>query len=90
MSYRVETTARFRKEFKKLDRYTQKILKSWMEKHLIGCEDPRATGKGLTANLAGLWRYRVGDYRLICEIEDEELVILTLTVGHRSEIYRKE
>ncbi|MDD7057257.1 MAG: type II toxin-antitoxin system RelE/ParE family toxin [Selenomonadaceae bacterium] len=90
MSYRVETTARFRKEFKKLDRYTQKILKSWMEKHLIGCEDPRATGKGLTANLAGLWRYRIGDYRLICEIEDEELVILTLTVGHRSEIYRKE
>ncbi|MDD6119462.1 MAG: type II toxin-antitoxin system RelE/ParE family toxin [Selenomonadaceae bacterium] len=90
MSYRVETTARFRKEFKKLDRYTQKILKSWIEKHLIGCEDPRATGKGLTANLAGLWRYRVGDYRLICEIEDEELVILTLTVGHRSEIYRKE
>ena len=54
MSYRVETTARFRKEFKKLDRYTQRILKSWMEKHLIGCEDPRATGKGLTANLAGL------------------------------------
>lgn len=90
MSYRVETTMRFRKEFKKLDRYTQRILKSWMEKHLIGCEDPRATGKGLTANLAGLWRYRIGDYRLICEIEDEELVILTLTVGHRSEIYRKE
>ena len=90
MSYRVETTARFRKEFKKLDRYTQRILKSWMEKHLIGCEDPRATGKVLTANLAGLWRYRIGDDRLICEIEDEELVILTLTVGHRSEIYRKE
>ena len=90
MSYRVETTARFRKEFKKLDRYTQRILKSWMEKHLIGCEDPRATGKGLTANLAGLWRYRIGDYRLCCEIEDEELVFLTRTVGHRSEIYRKE
>ena len=90
MSYRVETTARFRKEFKKLDRYTQKILKAWLEKHLIGCENPRATGKGLTANLAGLWRYRIGDYRLICEIEDEKLVILALTIGHRSEIYRKE
>jgi len=90
MSYRVETTARFRKEFKKLDRYTQKILKAWLEKHLIGCENPRATGKGLTANLAGLWRYRIGDYRLICEIEDEKLVILALTIGHRSEIYRQE
>lgn len=90
MSYRVETTARFRKEFKKLDRYTQKILKAWLEKHLIGCENPRATGKGLTANLAGLWRYRIGDYRLICEIEDEKLVILALTIGHRNEIYRQE
>ena len=88
MSYHVETTARFRKEFKKLDRYTQRMLKSWIDKHLVGCVDPRATGKGLTANLSGLWRYRIGDYRIICEIEDEELVILALTVGHRREIYR--
>ncbi|WP_294160018.1 type II toxin-antitoxin system RelE/ParE family toxin [uncultured Selenomonas sp.] len=88
MSYHLETTERFRKEFKKLDRYTQRMLKSWIDKHLVGCEDPRVTGKGLTANLSGLWRYRIGDYRIICEIEDEELVILALTVGHRSEIYR--
>ena len=89
MSYRVETTTRFDKEFKKLDRYTQKMVKAWIEKNLVDCEDPRAHGKGLTANRSGQWRYRIGDYRLICLIEDDKLVILTLTIGHRSDIYKK-
>jgi len=89
MSYRVETTSRFDREFRKLDRYTQKMVKAWIEKNLVGCEDPRAHGKGLTANLSGQWRYRIGDYRLICLIEDDKLVILALTIGHRSDIYRK-
>lgn len=52
-------------------------------------EDPRSRGKGLTANLAGLWRYRVGDYRVICDIEDNELVILAVDVEHRSEVYKR-
>jgi mRNA interferase RelE/StbE len=89
MSYRVETTARFDKEFKKLDRYTQKMVKAWVEKNLVGCNDPRAHGKGLSANRSGQWRYRIGDYRLICQIEDEKLIILALTVGHRSDIYKR-
>ncbi len=87
MKYSVETTLRFDKEFKKLDKYTQKMLKNWIVNHLVDCEDPRAFGKGLTANRAGQWRYRIGDYRLICDIQDEELIILALTVGHRREIY---
>lgn len=87
MTYSVETTDRFDKEFKKLDRYTQRMLKSWIEKNLVGCSDPRLHGKGLTANRAGQWRYRIGDYRLICEIKDNELIILALTIGHRREIY---
>lgn len=81
MKYSVETTARFDKEFKKLDRYTQKMIKSWIVKNLVDCEDPRLHGKGLTANHSGQWRYRIGDYRLICEIEDGRLVILALSVG---------
>ncbi|MCD8118871.1 MAG: type II toxin-antitoxin system RelE/ParE family toxin [Lachnospiraceae bacterium] len=89
MSFTVETTSRFDREFKKLDRYTQRMLKSWIVRHLDGCEDPRAFGKGLTANRSGQWRYRIGDYRLICEIEDEKLVILALTIGHRRDIYEK-
>ena len=87
MTYSVETTARFDKEFKKLDRYTQRMLKSWIEKNLVGCSDPRLHGKGLTANRAGQWRYRIGVFRLICEIKDNELIILALTIGHRREIY---
>ena len=87
MTYSVETTARFDKEFKKLDRYTQRMLKSWIEKNLVGCSDPRLHGKGLTANRAGQWRYRIGDYRLICEIKDNDLSIQALTLGHRTDIY---
>ena len=87
MTYTLETTSRFDKEFIKLDRYTQRMIKAWIEKNLVGCTDPRIHGKGLTANRSGQWRYRIGDYRLICAIEDSRLVILALSVGHRSEIY---
>lgn len=87
MKYRVETTARFEREFKKLDKYTQKMIKAWIDKHLEGCENPRQYGKGLTANRSGQWRYRIGDYRLICEISDGKLIILALAVGHRREVY---
>lgn len=88
MSYKVETTTRFDREFKKLDRYTQRMIKAWIEKNLVGCSDPRIHGKGLTANRTGQWRYRIGDYRIICLIEDDKLVILALTIGHRSDIYK--
>ncbi len=87
MSYTVETTERFDKEFRKLDRYTQRMIKAWIVKNLEGCTDPRIHGKALTANLNGLWRYRIGDYRIICIIEDNKLVITALNVGHRREIY---
>ena len=89
MSYRVEMTTRFDKEFKKLDRYTQRMIKAWIDKNLEGCADPYQHGKGLTANFSGWWRYRIGDYRLICQIEDDRLVILALSIGHRREIYDK-
>lgn len=89
MSYSVETTDRFDREFKKLDRYTQRMIKGWICKNLVGCENPRQHGKGLTANRSGQWRYRIGDYRLICHIDDGKLVILALSVGHRREIYKR-
>ena len=86
MSYSIETTARFDKEFKQLDRYTQRMIKGWIDKNLVGTDDPRRHGKGLTANRSGQWRYRIGDYRLICQIDDGKLVILALTVGHRRDL----
>lgn len=87
MSYSIETTARFNKEFKKLDKYTQRMIKGWIEKNLVGEENPRRHGKVLTANRSGQWRYRIGDYRLLCHIDDGKLIILALSVGHRREIY---
>lgn len=89
MIYRLEVTSQFEKEFRKLDRYTQRMIKAWIDKNLMNCSNPRQHGKGLTANRSGQWRYRIGDYRIICEIEDDKLVILALTVGHRREIYGK-
>lgn len=89
MMYRVETSSRFDREFRKLDKYTQRMIKAWITKNLIECEDPRVHGKELTANRSGQWRYRIGDYRLICQIEDEQLVILALSVGHRRDIYKQ-
>lgn len=85
--YDVAVSDRFKKEFKKLDKYTQKIIRAWIDKNLVGCENPRQHGKGLTANKSGQWRYRIGDYRLICQIDDNKLVILALTIGHRKNIY---
>lgn len=88
MKYEVELTERFKKEFRKLDKYTQKIIRAWISKNLVGCENPRGFGKGLTANRSGQWRYRIGNYRLICIIDDNKLVILALSVGHRKSVYR--
>ena len=88
MTYQVEVTTRFEREFKKLDRYTQRMIKSWIDKNLVNCADPQQHGKALTANRSGQWRYRIGDYRLICQIQDQELIILALSVGHRREIYQ--
>lgn len=89
MSYAVEYTDRAVKELKKLDRYTKQMIKAWIDKSLVGCEDPRVHGKALTADRRGQWRYRIGDYRLICSIEEDRLVILALSIGHRSEVYQR-
>lgn len=85
--YDVKLSERFKKEFRKLDKYTQKIIRAWINKNLVGCTEPRQHGKGLTSNRSGQWRYRIGDYRLICKINDNELIILALSVGHRRDIY---
>ena len=87
MNYSVETTPKFNKEFKKLDNYTKRIIKAWIEKNLVDCLNPRQYGKGLTASRTGQWRYRIGDYRLICQIEDNKLIILALSIGHRRDVY---
>lgn len=87
MKYKVVFTDRAKKELKKLDKYTVSLIIGWIEKNLDGCENPRKHGKGLSSNRAGQWRYRIGNYRLICEIQEKEIIILVLEVGHRRAIY---
>ena len=87
MIYQIVTTDKFDKSFKKLEKQTQKIIKAWIEKTLMGCENPRLHGKWLTANKSGQWRYRVGDYRILAEIRESELVLVLVEVGHRNRIY---
>jgi addiction module toxin, relE/stbE family len=87
VKYSVERTASFDKDFKKLDQYTKQMVRAWIGKHLDGCEDPRAHGKALKANRKGQWRYRIGDYRLICIIEDAKLVVVAINIGHRKNVY---
>lgn len=60
----------------------------WMDKHIDGCEDPRVTGKGLTANRSGQWRYRIGDYRVLCLLRDEVVTVEVFRIRHRSEAYK--
>lgn len=87
MGYRVEYTKEALKALKKMDKHTAAMLLGWIRKNLMDCQDPRQHGKGLTANRSGEWRYRVGDYRILAEIQDEKIVILILEIGHRREIY---
>lgn len=76
------------KTLRKMDRFDARLIMDWMTAHIEGCQDPRVWGKGLTGNRSGLWRYRVGDYRVLCEIDDGELVVRAVELGHRGEIYR--
>ena len=87
MMYQLVTTEKFDQAFKKLDKQVQKIIKAWIDKNLMDCENPRLHGKGLTANRSGQWRYRVGAYRILADIQDDTLVLVLIEVGQRSRIY---
>lgn len=77
------------KQLSKLDKPTAKLITSWLRKNVDGCEDPRIHGKPLVGDLTGSWRYRVGDYRVLCELQDSKLVVLAVEISHRSEVYKK-
>ena len=87
MEYQVAYTKEALKALKKMDKHTAALILGWVRKNLLNCENPRQHGKGLTANRSGEWRYRVGDYRIPAEIQEDKIVILILEIGHRREIY---
>lgn len=85
--YTLKYSERAIKQLRKLDKGTQKLILTWVGKNLENCDNPRIKGKGLTANRSGEWRYRVGNYRIICDIRDKELIILALSIARRRNIY---
>lgn len=89
MKYHLEMTEHAKKQLKKLDLYVQKMILLWLDKNINGNENPGIIGKALSADRAGQWRYRIGDYRVIVLIEDDKLVVLAIAVGHRKNIYEK-
>lgn len=80
---------RAKKELGKLDKSVQSLIVSWIRKNIKDSSDPRVHGKALMGDKKGYWRYRVGNYRIIAEINDDEFVIIAVTIAHRSEVYEK-
>ena len=76
------------KELRKLDKQAQRDILKYFRKRIASKEDPRRFGKALTQDRVGLWRYRLRDYRMICNIEDQRLMVLVLRVGHRKKVYK--
>ena len=89
MGYNVEYSKQAVKFLKKLDRTAKILIKEWIENNLIGCSNPFDKGKSLTGDKKGYWRYRVENYRIICEIEQDKLIITIIEVGHRSTVYKR-
>lgn len=87
MGYHVSFTTSALKQLKKLDKHTASLILGWIRKNLEGCTDPRQHGKGLAADRSGQWRYRIGDYRVLAEIQEDKVVIMVVSIGHRSEVY---
>ena len=86
MTWTIELEDRAIKELSKLEKQTQYKIINYLKARILN--DPRNFGKPLLYNKFGLWRYRVGDYRIICKIEDQRLSILIVSVAHRKNIYK--
>ena len=86
--YKLIIPPKVEKTLKKLDKHESKKIYNWLKNKIEGCSDPRQHGKALTANLSGLWRYRIEDYRVIVKIVDDELIIVAVSIDHRKQIYK--
>jgi len=89
MKYSVEYSDEARKDLKKIDRQQSQIIVAWIEKNLVDCEDPRLHGKPLRYDRKGEWRYQVGSYRIIADIQDGIVTIEIINIGHRKGVYRR-
>ena len=88
MAWRIEYTDTARTQLRRLDRDTTRRIINYMDERVAVLDDPRSIGQALTGPLGGLWRYRVGDCRVICDIQDDALRVLVVRVGRRDRVYR--
>ena len=89
MAWTVEISNIAERQLRKLDQPVQKRILDWLDDRIEGCKNPRHFGEPLKGDRAGLWRYRVGDYRILCDIQDQKVVVLVLAIGHRRRIYQR-
>jgi mRNA interferase RelE/StbE len=87
LTWTVEWDDRARRELRRLDLSVQRQILRYFRERIATDDDPRRFGRDLRHELQGLWRYRIGDYRAVCRIEDDHLVVLVLIVGHRRQVY---
>ena len=88
MAWTIDYADTAKRQLRKLDKQTARRIVDFMDKRIARLENPRSTGKALTGLLGNFWRYRVGDCRVICDIQDDTLRVLVVRVGNRREIYR--
>jgi mRNA interferase RelE/StbE len=88
MMYSVEYTKTAAEQFKKMDRKIAALIITYIEENLVNCENPRQYGKALKGGLNDIWRYRVGEYRILAKIEDERLIIAIVEIGHHKDVYK--
>jgi mRNA interferase RelE/StbE len=89
MAWRIEIDPAAQRELDKLDQPVARRVLKFLDQRLGQLDDPRKIGERLHGTLSEFWKYRVGDYRLICSLEDDRLVVLLLRVGHRREVYKR-
>lgn len=87
MAWKIEFDSAVEKDLIKLGHTAQKRVIKFLKEKIMTSDDPRNYGKALTGDLAGLWRFRVGDYRILTKIEDHHFVVLVVHVGHRKNVY---
>jgi mRNA interferase RelE/StbE len=89
LAWTIEFDQRAERDLAKLDKSIQKRIVRYLQERIAPADDPRSFGHGLTHALSDLWRFRIGDYRILCKIEDDCLIVLVVAVGHRSTIYER-
>ena len=88
MAWRIRLSETAKKYLTKLDKPESRKITRFLRERIEALENPRSLGKALSGRLGSFWRYRVGDYRIICDIRDKELVVLVIRIGNRKDIYR--